>query len=313
MSTRMTTGLLAFLVLISTGTNTLAESLPEQVARLERELTTIKHQLERAPARSTQQSAKGSKGERGEQGPPGQKGDKGEPGPSGVLSVPGISFGNGWFAFSNPAGKKLAHLGAASSGSDSVMQLFTSSETKVVELSSGDKGGAFARFYNHTGKEVAYIGSDTSGKGRVEINGAKVLDYAEVFELAARQGVGPGTVMAVAGPEGRIAPSAGSYDPRVVGVVSGAGGLRPGSVIGSREDGSNDLPVAVSGQVAVRICLEGGPIEPGDLLVASSRPGVAMRAADPNRATGAVVGKALEAFGSGQGKEGLVRMMVMLR
>ncbi len=119
--------------------------------------------------------------------------------------------------------------------------------------------------------------------------------------------------MAVAGPEGRIAPSAGPYDRRVIGVISGAGGLQPGSVIGNREDGSNDLPVAVSGQVAVRVCLEGGPIEPGDLLVASSQPGVAMRAADPSRAVGAVVGKALEAFGSGEGKEGLVRMMVMLR
>jgi len=69
----------------------------------------------------------------------------------------------------------------------------------------------------------------------------------------------------------------------------------------------------VSGQVYVRICLEGGPIEPGDLLVASSEPGIAMRAADPDRSVGAVVGKALEAFGPGQTGEGLVRMMVTLR
>jgi hypothetical protein len=98
-----------------------------------------------------------------------------------------------------------------------------------------------------------------------------------------------------------------------VGVISGAGGLRSGAVVGGREDGSNDLPLAVSGQVYVRVCLEGGSIEPGDLLVASSAPGVSMRAADPDQAAGAVVGKALEAFGPGQGKEGLVRMMVMLR
>ena len=98
-----------------------------------------------------------------------------------------------------------------------------------------------------------------------------------------------------------------------VGVISGAGELQPGTVMGSREDGSNDLPLAVSGQVYGRVCLEGGAIEPGDLLVASSQPGVAMRAADAGRAAGAVVGKALEAFDSGKEKEGLVRMMVMLR
>jgi hypothetical protein len=119
--------------------------------------------------------------------------------------------------------------------------------------------------------------------------------------------------MAIAGSGGRIAPAALPYERRVIGVISGAGGLRPGSVVGSREDGSIDLPLAVSGQVYVRVCLEGGSIEPGDLLVASSEPGVAMRAADPGLAAGAVVGKALEAFGPGQEKEGLVRMMVMLR
>jgi hypothetical protein len=145
------------------------------------------------------------------------------------------------------------------------------------------------------------------------INGKKVKDYAEMFELAVPQAVEPGMVMAVVGSGGVIAPAVSPYERRVVGVISGAGGLEPGAVIGSREDGSHDLPLAVAGQVFVRVCLEGGPIEPGDLLVSSSERGVAMRAADPDRAAGAVIGKALESFGFPQGPEGLVRMMVMLR
>jgi hypothetical protein len=303
-------GLLAVLILTSTGAGARAETLPEQVARLERELKALKQKIERSTA-SGSQGPKGSKGERGEQGPPGRKGDKGDPG---TLSIPGIAFVEGAVRFKDSAGKDVAYLGKGLTGDLLIgtMQLFGPNNLKSVTISSGDKGGGFAKFFNHTGKPIAYIGSDARGEGFLEING-KARDYAEVFELAARQGVEPGTVMAVAGPEGRIALSAGPYDRRVVGVVSGAGGFQPGSVLGSREDGSNDLPVAVSGQVAVRVCLEGGPVEPGDLLVASSQPGVAMRAADPDRAMGAVIGKALEAFSSGSGKEGLVRMMVMLR
>jgi hypothetical protein len=81
--------------------------------------------------------------------------------------------------------------------------------------------------------------------------------------------------------------------------------------IGSRHDGTTDLPVALTGQVFVRVSDEAGSIAVGDLLVASSTPGVAMRATDRLRAIGAVIGKALEPR-DGEG-EGLVRMLVMVR
>jgi len=83
-------------------------------------------------------------------------------------------------------------------------------------------------------------------------------------------------------------------------------------LIGSREDGSNDLPIALSGQVYVRVSAENGPISPSDLLVASSRPGVAMAATDYERSIGAVVGKAMQGFASDD-PEGLIRMLVMAR
>ena len=99
----------------------------------------------------------------------------------------------------------------------------------------------------------------------------------------------------------------------MVGVVSGAGVLQPGMRIGTREDGSNDLPIALIGQVYVRVSTENGPIQIGDLLVSSSRTGVAMRAADPSRAIGTVIGKALETYDAPPEKEALVRMLVMNR
>ena len=118
-------------------------------------------------------------------------------------------------------------------------------------------GGGFARFYNRDGTEVVYIGSLTNGKGTVEVNGNRLADFSEVFELARRDGVIPGTVMSADG-RGMLGPSRRSYDPGVVGVVSGAGDLQPGMRIGSREDGSKDLPVALIGQVYVRVSSENG-------------------------------------------------------
>ena len=72
-----------------------------------------------------------------------------------------------------------------------------------------------------------------------------------------------------------------------------------------------NLPVAVSGQVFVRVITEAGAIAVGDLLVSSSVAGVAMRGAEQGRLTGSVVGKALQPY-AGQG-ESLIRMLVMVR
>ena len=83
-------------------------------------------------------------------------------------------------------------------------------------------------------------------------------------------------------------------------------------LIGSREDGSYDLPVALSGQVYVRVSVENGPISPGDLLVSSSSGGVAMAATETERSFGAVLGKAMQAY-AGEDPEGLIRMLVMVR
>jgi hypothetical protein len=215
--------------------------------------------------------------------------------------------GTGLLTLGNSAGKELVKLGVE------MLKIGTDKVEDLVYLGKSSSDNGLLRLLNSSGNETILLGVTAAGAGLVKVSGVQVHDFADVFELASRQGVVPGTVMAAAGARGELAPSALGYDRRVVGVVSGAGGLGPGTVVGSRADGSNDLPLAVSGQVYVRVCLEGGSIAPGDLLVASSRHGVAMRAAEANRTTGAVIGKALESFSQDHGTEGLVRMMVMLR
>lgn len=66
--------------------------------------------------------------------------------------------------------------------------------------------------------------------------------------------------------------------------------------------------VALAGRVPVKVDASYGAIQIGDLLVASATPGHAMRSENP--APGTVVGKALEAYASGQGT---IMMLVLSR
>ncbi|GAB4404025.1 MAG: hypothetical protein Kow00123_15630 [Anaerolineales bacterium] len=129
-------------------------------------------------------------------------------------------------------------------------------------------------------------------------------DLAEMFPAAA--GLEPGDVLVVES-DGQLTRSSTAYQPTVVGVYS----TNPGFVGGSSGDAdtAGKIPLAIGGIVPVKASTENGPIQPGDLLVASSTPGHAMKAG-PNPATGTVIGKALGSLESGTG---VIQMLVMLR
>ncbi len=179
----------------------------------------------------------------------------------------------------------------------------------VGEWSDIRTGGA--HFSDATGNRRVQLGVSADGNGYVRVNGTNVNDYAELLELATRDGVVPGSVVAYDASARGIVPASAANARQVVGVISGAGGFRPGMVIGSRSDESQDFPVSMSGLIYVRVSDEAGEIVPGDLLVPSSVAGVGMRMVDPSAAAGMVFGKALEPW-SGTG-EGLVLMLVMHR
>jgi hypothetical protein len=107
--------------------------------------------------------------------------------------------------------------------------------------------------------------------------------------------------------------SRGAHSPRVVGVVSGQPAITLnnsdlGGPLG--EVGSDRRPLlALAGKLPVRVSDEGGAIAPGDLLVASSTPGVAMRCERRRRCRGASVGKALEPHRAGEAQ---ILMLVFL-
>ena len=125
-------------------------------------------------------------------------------------------------------------------------------------------------------------------------------DCAEEFTVKENVNAPPGTVM-VLGRNGHLEPSKGSYDKRVVGVISGAGAYRPALILDKQDTDEVRSPIAVMGKVYCLVTAESGPIEVGDLLTTSDLPGHAMKADDTERAFGAVIGKALAARGDGTG------------
>jgi hypothetical protein len=134
-------------------------------------------------------------------------------------------------------------------------------------------------------------------------------DCAEDFDIAGLEAVDPGTVMVI-DEAGSLQPCQNAYDKKVTGVISGAGDYKPGIVLDKRASVSNRLPLALLGKVYCKVDAEYGAIQIGDLLTTSSTPGHAMRADDPLKAFGSVIGKALRPLEGGQG---LIPILVALQ
>ena len=138
-------------------------------------------------------------------------------------------------------------------------------------------------------------------------------DLSEKFEVTPAQNqIESGMVVAIdpLNP-GKLVISARAYDRRVAGVISGAGGVQPGMLMGqSGTLADGDLPVALSGRVYVWADASNGAIMPGDLLTTSNRPGHAMKVTDHGKAQGAILGKAMTSLDSGRG---LVLVLVTLQ
>jgi hypothetical protein len=158
--------------------------------------------------------------------------------------------------------------------------------------------------------------SDGSGRIRTEVleitGGSDLSEQFTVSPVDQSRSLEPGLVVSI-DPEnpGELQVCQTAYDRKVAGVISGAGGVRPGMLMGQKgslADGAH--PVALTGRVYVQADAATGPIEPGDLLTTSAVPGHAMKVTDHSRANGAILGKAMTGLADGQG---LVLVLVSLQ
>lgn len=168
----------------------------------------------------------------------------------------------------------------------------------------GTDGGDFITAVNNPENDAQFRVL-TTGEVRSDVGfNTPAADFAEM--LPAVDGLEPGDVLVI-GPDGKLDRSTQPNQASVVGVYS----TQPGFVGGQpvEEDLEGHVPLAVMGVVPVKASAENGPIVPGDLLVASSTPGHAMKAgSDPS--VGTIIGKALEPLDEGTG---VIKMLVMLQ
>lgn len=149
-----------------------------------------------------------------------------------------------------------------------------------------------------------------NGAARVDILEIVGADLAERFPVAGGEVIEPGTVLEI-DPDnaGMMRVSRDANSSLVAGVVSGAGGLPIGTIMGNLPGSEAQTPVALSGRVWVKCDATGSAIRPGDLLTTSAVPGHAMRTHDASN--GAVLGKAMSALDLGE--TGLVLVLINLQ
>jgi hypothetical protein len=158
-----------------------------------------------------------------------------------------------------------------------------------VKLTRGS--GASMTFQDGSVQSYAWTGVLTGG------------DYAESVDVIGdRTKYEPGDVLVIdPASEGHFLKSTAAYSTSVTGVYS----TRPG-VVGRRQKTDktqmkDEVPMAMTGIVPVKVSAENGPVEPGDLLVTASTPGYAMKGTDRAQMLGAVIGKALGHLDEGTG------------
>jgi hypothetical protein len=156
------------------------------------------------------------------------------------------------------------------------------------------------------------VTGDITASGNVTVKGDIFLpgaDCSEHFDISGTDRIEPGTVVVI-DEQGGLRQSLEAYDKRVAGVVSGAGEYKAGIVLDKRPAGEARIPVALVGKVYCKADAEYSPIEVGDLLTTSPTAGHAMKADDPFKAFGAVIGKALRPLPKGQG---LIPILIALQ
>ncbi|MDP7506093.1 MAG: hypothetical protein QF362_01475, partial [Candidatus Woesearchaeota archaeon] len=156
---------------------------------------------------------------------------------------------------------------------------------------------------NGSGTTAAFMGGDVgigttnpqtklhvNGTGRFECAATWVdqgsyidcSDYAEMYKINQEELLEPGDVLVI-GNNGLLEKSKDAYETRIAGIYSTSPGQLIGSkqgiIIGNSADYSDDegVPLSLAGRVPVKVTLENGNIEPGDLLTTSSTPGHAMK------------------------------------
>jgi len=211
---------------------------------------------------------------------------------------PAFNFGYSGFSFGRASGFLNVRPDALAVAPNPALRFATKNIVRMMI----DRDGVT------TINDINGAGPTVQAGDRLVVNGTirgtnVVATYQDLAEwVPATEEMPAGTVVVVmADAENTVSPSTRAYDTRVAGVVS----AQPGIILGV--EGASKTKVATTGRVKVRVDAARGAIHPGDLLVSSDKPGVAMRS-DPIEINGrrfhqpgTIIGKALGTLESGEG------------
>lgn len=196
--------------------------------------------------------------------------------------------GNALFAwtpnFSNGRAARLVNFNTGNT--NPVLTVEQHSNGSIAVFKSGNPGTVNVARINAAGRGFFNGGTQTGG-----------ADIAESFEtIGLTSSYEPGDILIISTTKDRaVEKSSTPYSSLVAGVYA----TKPGVLLTEEHidsDLKGQVPMGVIGVLPTKVCLEGGVISRGDLLVTSSIPGVAMKA-DPDKVKiGQVLGKALEGY-----------------
>ena len=151
----------------------------------------------------------------------------------------------------------------------------------------------------------ANIGSIELENGNISLTGEIDFlngDLAEEFSVSPTVSAEPGDVLVLGDKSDDLELCSKSYDKKVVGIYSGAGAYKPAMVLNKRKGQDHKaVPISLSGRALCKVDATYGSVERGDLLTTSDTVGHAMKAIDPKKIMGTIIGKALKPLEAGKG------------
>ncbi|QIY91613.1 beta strand repeat-containing protein [Chryseobacterium gallinarum] len=201
--------------------------------------------------------------------------------------------------FGNGRAARFVNYNAANTNPPLTVE--THSNGSIALFKSGDPGTVNVARINSAGKGFFNGGTQNSG-----------ADVAEVFDVK-----GPvsayeaGDILVISTSTDRtVEKSSRPYSNLVAGVYA----TKPGVLLTEEHidaDLSGKVPMGVIGVIPTKVCLENGRIKRGDLLVTSSKAGIAMKANLRKVRIGQVIGKALQDYD--QKETGKIQVLVNIK
>ncbi|MGC5746427.1 beta strand repeat-containing protein [Chryseobacterium sp. NFX27] len=213
--------------------------------------------------------------------------------------VPSFGTGKaGRFAnFNNASAQPVVHVTTTGTGST----LLINHQGPSGNISVYQSESANVARINKAGRGFFNGGTQSSG-----------ADVAEVFDVEGNiSEYETGDILVISTNSDRtVEKSSRPYSTLVAGVYA----TKPGVLLTEEHidsDISGKVPMGVIGVIPTKVCLEGGKIKRGDLLVTSSKPGTAMKANPKKVKIGQVIGKALQDYD--QNSTGKIKVLVNIK